>query len=196
MGDSAKPKNIPRTSTRGSSNSNLALGGNQTLSPRADLDAQLAASASPVTSEKEARAWLEKKGWILPSEQYTKNKLADIIFSVVLSSKLTPTADSTLRATAFLMRDLGEEDLATSISTKLIDKITSRLSEPIDKLDKSISSVNNFLLATSQQQASALLSLQDSTKQQMDLTKSIAESSEKLSQTPPPAASRNQHGPL
>jgi hypothetical protein len=77
---------------------------------------------------------------------------------------------------------LGEEDLTSLISTTLINKIANRLSKLIDKLTESIASANNFLHAVLQQQATELLSLQELVKQQNDLTKSLAESSVKLSQ--------------
>ena len=193
MGDSAKAKT--RSAARGSTNSSLAPG-TRAFSPRPDLASQIAASAGPVTSEKEARSWLEKQGWILASEQYSKNKLADILFSVALAFKLPNEAVTALRSVAYLLRDLGKDDLASTISAKLIDKIANGLSKPIDKFSDSIAAANNFLLATSQQQASDLLSLQDSVKQQNDLTKSLAESSAKLSQNSAPPALSDSAWPL
>jgi hypothetical protein len=156
--------------------------GNRNFSPRADLEAQLNASASPVASAKDACAWLEKKGWVLTSESYSKNKLAEILFSVALSFKLPPDADTAIRSVAHIVRERAEEDLASSLSDKLIDKITNKISEPIDKLLSSVTSAKNFIDAASQQQATELLSLQESVKQHNDLTKSLAESSEKLNQ--------------
>jgi hypothetical protein len=64
---------------------------------------QLSASISPVTSVKDAHSWLEKKGWILASEWYSKNKLAEILFSAVLSFKLPTEADTALCSIAFLI---------------------------------------------------------------------------------------------
>ena len=182
MGDSLKSKNSTRSSARGTSNGNLAPG-NRTLSPRADLDSQITASTGPVTSVKDASSWLKKKGWILATEQCSKTKLAQILFTAVLSFKLPPEVDTALRSVAYLICDQGEDDFASSVSAELIDKITNKLSDPIDKLTNSISSANTFLLAASQQQATELLSLQESVKQQNDLTKSLAESSEKLIQS-------------
>jgi hypothetical protein len=169
MGDASKSKINTRTSTRGSSTNSLAPG-NRAFSPRPDLDSQIAASAGPVTSDKEARSWLEKKGWILTSESYSKSKLAEILFSVALSFKLPPEADAAVRSVAFLIRDQGEEDFASSVSTKLIDKIASSLCKPIENLSDSVASAKSFLSATSQQHASALISLQETVKQQSDHT--------------------------
>jgi hypothetical protein len=156
MGDSSKSKTC--SSACGANNSSLAPG-TWAFSPRANLVSQLSASASLVTSEKEAHSWLEKKGWILASEQYSKSKLTEILFLVALTFKLLTEANSALHSVAFLIHDLGNEDLTSIISVKLINKITNSLSKPIDKLTDSIAVTNNFLHATLQQQASDLLSL-------------------------------------
>jgi hypothetical protein len=144
MGDSSKLKT--HSSAHGANNSSLALG-TQAFSPRADLVLQLSASAGPVTSRKKAHSWLEKKGWILASEQYLKSKLTKILFLVALMFKLPTEADSALHSVAFLICNLGDEDLASMISVKLIDKIANSLSELIDKLTDSIAVANNFLHA-------------------------------------------------
>jgi hypothetical protein len=78
---------------------------------------------------------------------------------------------------------LGEEDFASLVLAKLINKIANSLSKPIDKLTNSIASANNFLHAALQQQATELLSLQELVKQQNDVIKSLTDSLEKLSQT-------------
>ena len=181
MGDSSKTKNNSRSSSRGSNINTSALG-NRNLSPRNDLDAQISASAGPVKSAKDACAWLEKKGWMLASEPYSKDKLAEILFSVAIAFKLLQDADMAVRSVAYLIREHAEEVLTSSIVDKVIDKITNRISEPVDKLNNSVTSTKGFLDATSKQRAIELLSLQDSIKQNNDLTKSLSESSEKLNQ--------------
>ena len=182
MGDSSTPKNIPQSSSCGS-NSNASALGYRTLSPRDDLDAQISASASPVTSAKNACTWLEKKGWLLSSESYSKTKLAEILFSVALTFKLPPEADTAIRSVAYIIRDRAEEELADSLSVKIIDKIADKVNQPINKLLDSVTSAKNFLDATSQQQATELISLQESTKQHNDIVKVLAETTDKLNQT-------------
>ena len=59
---------------------------------------QITASASPVASVKDAYTWIEKKGWLLSSESYSKGKLVEILFSVVLSFKLPPEAETAIRS--------------------------------------------------------------------------------------------------
>jgi hypothetical protein len=118
MGDSSKSKNNPRSSAHGSSNSSLALR-NWTLSPRANLDSQLTASVSPVTSVKDTHSWLEKKGWSLASKKFSKNKLAEILFSAVLAFKLPTEVDTALHSVTYLIHNQVKEDLASSLSAKL-----------------------------------------------------------------------------
>ena len=182
MGDSLKSKNSPRSSSRGSNSNAASSLGNRDFSPRADLEAQLLASPSPVSSVKDARSWLEKKGWMLNSEDYTKKKLADILFSASLSFKLPPEANTAIRSVAYLIRDLADEEHAASLTDKIIDRLTIRLNKPILSLDTAVSSTKNFLDATSQQHATDLLNLQDSISKQSDIVKSLADSSEKVNQ--------------
>jgi hypothetical protein len=187
MGDSSKTKNNSRSSSRGS-NINASALGNRNLSPRNDLDAQISAATGPVKSAKDACAWLEKKGWLLSSESYSKNKLAEILFSVALSFKLPSEADAAIRSAAYIIRDRAEDELADVLSEKLIDKFTDKINQPIDKLLDSVTAAKSFLDATSQQQASELISLQESAKQHNDIVKALAETTDKLNQ---PSASRS-----
>jgi len=184
MGDSTKTKskNNPRSSSLGSNKNNASSLGNRDFSPRADLEAQILASSSPIASAMDACSWLEKKGWSLSSESYSKNKLSDILFSAALAFNPPPEVDSAIRSVAYLIRDLAEEGLASSVSDKVAEKIVNTLSETINKLSDSVTSAKNFLDATSQQQATELLSLQETSKQHSDLIKSLADSSEKLNQ--------------
>jgi len=194
MSNLMNSKIASRSSSRGS-NSNASLG-NRDFSPRPNLEAQLRASPSPVSSVKDARFWLEKKGWMLNSENYTKNKLADILFSASLSFKIPPEANTAIRAVAYLIRDLADEEHAASLMDKIIDQLTNRLIKPISSLDSAVSSAKNFLDATSQQQASDLLNLQESISKQSDFVKSLANSSEKVNQASNPRSLADSNWPL
>jgi hypothetical protein len=194
MGDSVNSKVASRSSSRGS-NSNASLG-NRDFSPRPDLEAQLRASPSPVSSAKDARSWLEKKGWMLNSENYTKNKLADILFSASLSFKIPPEANTAIRSVAYLIRDLADEEHAASLTDKIIDQLTNKLIKPISSLDSAVTSAKNFLDATSQQQASDLLNLQESISKQSEFVKSLANSSEKVNQASNPRGLADSNWPL
>jgi hypothetical protein len=83
---------------------------------------------SPISSPQDVRSWFETKGWILSSEQYTKPKLADILFMVATDTKIPPESKSAIMAVAYLIEDIAEEDFAASILEKIITKIDGALS--------------------------------------------------------------------
>ena len=197
MSGATSQKGSTRQSTCGAntSHSNTSSHSARDFSPRPDLEAQIIASTSPVSSVDEARTWLGKKGWVLSSESYSKNKLADILFSILISFKLPPEADTAIRAVAYLIRDQSDKETSITVTEKIIDKIADRLVEPISKLSDSIEVAKNFLDATSQQQASELVSLQESVKLQTDIAKSLADSSEKISIASDPKSLANADWP-
>ena len=133
---------------------------------------------------------------MLSSEPYSKNKLAEILFSVVLSFNLPSEADTAIHSVAYVIRDRAKEEVMDSLSGKLISKITDKIDEPIDKLLDSVTTVKNFLNATSQQQATELISLQESVKQYSGVAKSLAETSDKLNQALVSRSLRDSAWPL
>jgi hypothetical protein len=137
-------------SSRGSnySQNNTASQSPRRFSPRADLDAQILATPSPVTSAKDAWSWLENKGWILNSEENSVPKLADILLSATISFKLPTEASTAIRSVAFLLRAYANEALSTTVTDTIIDNIVDKLNEPIYKLSNSIASTKDFLDAT------------------------------------------------
>jgi Ni,Fe-hydrogenase maturation factor len=64
-----------------------------------------------------------------------KPKLADILFTVALSIKLTQEASSAIKAVLLLVEDLAEEDFSTVLS----DKISLKIGTAIDDLRSEIS---------------------------------------------------------
>ena len=181
MSDSARPKSGPRTTSRGSnfSQNNTSAQSSRSFSPQADLEAQIIASPSPVSSATDARSWLESKGWILNSEANSGLKLADILFSASLSFKLPADASSAIRAVAFLLRAHADELLSTTVADAIIDKTIDKLNGPLDKLNDTINVTKEFLEATSQKQAAELLSLQESLILHSSSVKSLAEVADK-----------------
>ena len=87
MGNSSRQKTGPQTNSHGANTiqNNTSSQNTQDFSPRANLKAQITASPSPVTSAKDARSWLESKGWILNSEDNSDSKLSDILLSATIS---------------------------------------------------------------------------------------------------------------
>jgi hypothetical protein len=186
MGDASKPKSNPRSISRGA----FGLGASglsvREIASRADLEAQLLANGGPVSSAKNARSWLKTKGWMLTGERYSKAKLADVLFTVSLTTKLSAEANAAIRAVTYLIEDIVEEELSVSLASKIADKIVHDLSPPIDDFKSSITKAKDFLNATSQKHASELLNLQELTKGNTDLSKSLADTSEKIGQVSNP----------
>ena len=184
MSDLSKSKNHQICT----SSSNVALPANRDFAPQSDLDAQIAASPSLVSSAKDSWAWLEKKGWLLNNEDVNTRKLADILFSASLSFKLPPEANIAIKSVAHILRELSDDVISSLIADKLSDGLSSRIGEHIDTLNAVILSAKNFLKATTQQQVEGLISIQETLKKQEDLIKSLAEAANKA----PPLS--NPHG--
>ena len=145
------------------------------FSPRPNLEAQISAVPSPVSSAQDARSWLENKGWILSSEESSALKLADILLTATIAFKLPSDTSNAIRAVAFLLRAHTDETLAATVANHVIDKMIDKISSPLEKLSDSIDSTKSFLDTTSQKQATELLSLQDAVKQQAELIKSLSD---------------------
>ena len=160
--------------------------GAREFAPRPDLDAQIHASPSPVSSDKDARVWLEKKGWPLNSETNSKSHLADVLFSVSLAFKLPNEADTAIRAAAYILRGLPEDDTPDSLVNNVVNQVSTKIGDNIISLNLAVTSAKNFLEATAQQQASDLVSIKEALVRQDGLVKSLAETVEKNSGTPNP----------
>ena len=199
MGDSSKTKNTSVQSTSRnsrSSSSNVASPiGTREFAPRPDLDAQILASISPVSSEKDLRTWLEKKGWPPNSEVITKSHLADILFSVYLAFKLPNEADTAIRSVAYILRNLSDINASDTLANNIVDQVAAKLNDTITSLNLAVTSAKNFLEATTQQQASDLISIKETLVQQDGLVKSLAEVVEKISAVPNPPGLANGNWP-
>jgi hypothetical protein len=126
------------------------------LLPRSEALSSLTFN-NPISSPRDARSWFETKGWILAGEQYTKPKLADILFTVATDAKIPTESKSAIMAVAYLIEDIAEEDFAASISDKIIAKIDDALSN----LSADIDNTKKFLAATGTQQAESTLAFQE-----------------------------------
>ena len=147
------------------------------LLTRSEINTRLSSEPNPVASVFEAKSWLEMKGWILAGEDYTKPKLTDILFTVALTSKLTPEASLAIKAMALLIKDLAEEDFSASLSDKIILKMT----ESINDLKSEIDNAKDFLEATSQKQASITVDAQKTAKKNIELMNKLSEVTDKVS---------------
>ena len=183
MSESSKQKSSAQSAPRSSiySQNSTSSQSPRDFLPQDDLKAQINTSPSPVTSAKDARSWLEGKGWLLNSEGPSSIKLADILLSVTLTFKLPAEASTAIRSVAFLLRDHADDSVSSTIADQLSNKLIDKINSPIIKLNEAFEATKSFLDAMTQKQAAELLTLQESTKQQADLAKSLAASSEKLS---------------
>ena len=82
----------------------------------------------------------------------------------------------------YILWGLSDDNISNPSMDKVVDHLVDKLTDPIDNLNTAISSAKNFWEATTQQQASELISLQESLKQQADLDKSFNETVEKSQQ--------------
>ena len=175
MSDTSKSR--PNASAKRGSSATGSSVDIRTLLSRNEINTRLTAEPNPVSNVSEARSWLETKGWVLAGENYTKPKLADILFTVALSTKLTTEAGSAIKAVALLIEDLAEEDFSTMLS----DKISLKIGTAIDDLRSEINNAKEFLSATSQKQASITLETQQAADKSLELSNKLAETSDKLS---------------
>jgi hypothetical protein len=129
---------------------------------------------------------------MLVGERYSKSKLADMLFTVIISTKLPPEASSAIQAVAFLI----EDEALASLADKAADKILLSLSPAIDSLNSTIASAKSFLDATSQKQAAATLNLQEVAKHHSELANSLADSSTKFTQASNPRNLSDSEWPL
>src|ERR1700736_6537375 len=97
------------------------------LLPRSKVLAALA-SNSPISSSWDAKIWFESNGWILSGENYSKSKLADILFTVVIDIKMPNEAKLAIAVVAYLLKDIVAEDLASVISDMILAKLDGAIS--------------------------------------------------------------------
>jgi hypothetical protein len=134
---------------------------------------------SPITGRDDARKWIETKGYILSGEQYSKLKLADILFSLAVDAKIPTEVKNMIGVVAFLIKDLAEEDFAASLSTKIITKIKTAMTSINSKVD----SAKKFLSATTTQQAEAMIVLQKAIQDFSSSVDKLTQASTKATET-------------
>ena len=145
---------------------------NQEFASWPNLDAQILMSPSPVSLAKDLWVWVEKKGWPLNSEVITKSHLADILFLASFACKLPNKVNVVICSVAYILWNLSYIDVLDATSNN-IDQISIKLSDPIISLNLAVSSAKNFLEATTQQQASDLISIKEVIVWQDELIKYI-----------------------
>jgi hypothetical protein len=125
------------------------------LLPRSEVLAVLT-SNSPISSSRDAKNWFKSKGWILSGEKYSKSKLADILFTVVINVKMPNEAKLAIAVVTYILEDIVEEDFVSALS----DKILAKLDGAISNLSVDVDNTKRFLAATSSQQVEGTLAFQ------------------------------------
>ncbi|KAF5375541.1 hypothetical protein D9615_009144 [Tricholomella constricta] len=155
------------------------------LPTRADISTFLIGDTGPVKSPKEARRWLETKGWILSGEAYDRAKLVRVLLTAALnlSQKATETktdAKNAVLAVAFLL----EDDITDCISDALADAVTAKALDRLDSAAAKLSSSAAFATATDTQQAETTLALQTVSTQLAGVTASLSDLADRLNASP------------
>lgn len=144
---------------------------------RADLMSQMTNDAIAVTSAKTAREYLRQNGWMLANTKRTRANLVDILFTAS-QKKLPIETQNTIRAVAFIL----EFDLESDISSSLAELVRERVAVTLDTLTSDLNRTRDFLDATTKDQAAAALEIRETANQCKEISTSLAESSEKLTQ--------------
>ena len=82
----------------------------------------------------------------------------------ILSFMLPAEASTTIHSVAFLLHDLADEALASTVTNAIIEKMIDKLSKLLSALNNSITAAKGFLDVMAQKHASELLELQNSVK--------------------------------
>ncbi|KAF5378885.1 hypothetical protein D9615_006982 [Tricholomella constricta] len=187
MATSARPP--PKPPTGGASQQGTPNVPRQ-LPTRADISTFLIGDTGPVKSSKEARRWLETKGWILAGEAYDRTKLVRILLTAALnlSQKATETrtdAKNAVLAVAFLL----EEDITDCIADALAEAVTAKALDRLDSATSKLTSSTAFSTATDTQQAETTIALKTVSTQLAGVTASLSDLAAKLNTTTPSPSS-------
>jgi len=162
------------------------------LPSRSGITALLSGNSGPVKTLPDARAWLDKKGWVLAGEQYDRTKMVNILLTVSLLPKLPSDAAAAIRAVALLIEDNIEDSLSSALSSAIADKLLARIGNLPDELTRA----KEFLDATSTKQASTVVQLNETATQHAATTLNLAEISSKLASIDAARLPAPPNGPL
>ncbi|KAG6839421.1 hypothetical protein C0991_002680, partial [Blastosporella zonata] len=157
-------------------------------------------NAAPIRSTDDARKYLDKNGWVLLGEPYSRSKLAHIIATVALGDTLTsrttgdvlkPDIRNTLLSVAFLINS----DITDHISDALTEAITSKTEASLSKLENAalrLADSVNFSAANDISRATASITLDKIAQKLNTVTNALTALSSLPPQTttPPPPPSR------
>ena len=137
----------------------------------------MSSNQGPVTNANDACKWLDSKGWILAGKPYDCTKLARILLTAALLSKVPNEAIVAIRAVAFLIEENITDNLSTQLAAAVADKVNALLLDT--KAD--LATAKTFLEASSIQQASTSIELKEVATQHASTTNNLNTLTTKLS---------------
>ncbi|KAG6875385.1 hypothetical protein C0993_009499, partial [Termitomyces sp. T159_Od127] len=123
-----------------------------------DWEALLSGDNGPVKSANDARHWMETKGWILAGEPYNRTKLVAL---VTRGTQLDSNVQNTVLAVAFLLEDDINDQSAKAIAQVVAAKVLGCIGDAA----ASLSTLSEFVSATSTSQAETTVALKEVSKQ-------------------------------
>ncbi|KAG6884100.1 hypothetical protein C0993_001434 [Termitomyces sp. T159_Od127] len=128
----------------------------------------LANNPSLIKSQRNARTWLEKKGWILVAEPYNHRKLVHILLSAVLTSKQQELRNVSVAVTLLL-----DNAILNHVSEAIADLVVTKVLSHIEGAATKLNSSANFAAVADTRQAEALLALDKATKRPTGVSTSL-----------------------
>lgn len=186
MGDhnKNKPPNIRPNTNRVASNSGTSSLPSS-FGSRSETQVLLAQTSltnptPTVLNAVDARKWLFKKTWITEDESISRLKLADILFNIASQIKsLPPDFQAAIMSVAYLIEDQAEDVYASAIG----EKITAKLFESISNINSALIKSKEYIDATTTQQASAILNIQEAATKQSEIIEKLATTTDKITAT-------------
>jgi hypothetical protein len=126
----------------------------------------------PIRNSRDARKWLDSKGWILSEEPYDRSKIVRILLTAAALPKVPTEASIAIRAAAFLIEENVLDTNASRISDALATKITPLLTNILPDL----SPTKSFIDAITSQQADTLSDLKDIVSSHSSLSRTLSSS--------------------
>ncbi|KAF8055947.1 hypothetical protein FPV67DRAFT_1536105 [Lyophyllum atratum] len=171
----------PGASTGGFTPSGTPIPPRQPLQSRSDISALLVGESGPIKSSRDARRWLETKGWVLVGEPYDRTKLVRILLSAGLDlSSRTTEKRTDAKLAVFSVAFLLEDDITDNISEALADAVASKALARIESATDKLTTSAAFLAATETKQAETTLALSTVSSQLENVTASLDSLATKL----------------
>ena len=145
------------------------------LPTHADLMAN--PNLGPIRNSREARKWLDRKGWVLSEEPYDRSKIVRILLTAAALPKVPSEASNAIQAAAFII----EEDILDTSAVRFSEALASKLTPLLANILPDISPTKTFIDAISSQQADTLSDLKDIVSSHSSLSNTLSSSATDIS---------------